>query len=262
MVSPCARSKQRTSNETKRAPHHRFAAQSRDETEDDVSEHHAENKHRAEEQRFALITSFGHVGQRYWDRSQSHRIEAERKAGKESDARRCEARMFYRRAQRLCLHHARPRFRSINDLRSCTTVSIEVKTTSPSMTIEGSVMTPDFDRVIDVIEDIYFTPLNALYRRSCRGAKLGLPIPACETAGAIEQFDLHRSLYRRREVRSFQCGDDRALLHRLLFVCTFCNQLIERLGHRFHRPNFLFDLQLLFDRARANVAAAGLVASA
>src|SRR5262249_31749881 len=142
MVSPCARSKQRTSNETKRAPHHRFAAQSRDETEDDVSEHHAENKHRAEEQRFALITSFGHVGERYRDRSQSHRIEAERKAGKESDARRCEARMFYRRAQRLCLHHPRPRFRSINDLRSCTTVGIEVKTTSPSMTIEGSVMTP------------------------------------------------------------------------------------------------------------------------
>jgi hypothetical protein len=62
------------------------------------------------------------------------------------------------------------------------------------------------------------------------------------------------------KARSFQRSDDRAFLHRLLFVCTVCNQLIERLGHRFHRPNFVFDLQLLLDRPRANVAAASLIA--
>src|SRR5262249_46210420 len=105
-------------------------------------EHHAENKHEAEQQRFALVTSFGHVGERYRDRSQSNGIEAEDEAGKESDAGGCEARVLYRRPQRLCLHHTRPRFRPINALRSCTTVGIEVKTTSPSMTNEGSVMIP------------------------------------------------------------------------------------------------------------------------
>src|SRR6516165_3811692 len=94
------------------------------------------------EPRFRLITSFGDVGERYWDRSQSNRIEAEGEAGKESDARSCESRMFYRRPQRFWLHHARPLFRAINALRSCTAVGIEVKTTSPSMTIEGKVMTP------------------------------------------------------------------------------------------------------------------------
>src|SRR5262249_30146962 len=119
-----------------------FAAQARDHTENDVSEHHAEKKHEAEQQRFTLVTSFGHVGERYRDRSQSNRIEAERKAGNESDARGGEARMFYRRPQRVCLHHAGRLFRSINALRSCTTVGIEVKTTSPSMTIEGKVMIP------------------------------------------------------------------------------------------------------------------------
>ena len=107
-----------------------------------MGEHHAENKHRAEEQRFALITTFGHVGERYRDGRHSNRIEAERKAGKESDARSGEAHVLYRRPQRLCLHHARPLFRAINALRSCTAVGIEVKTTSPSMTIEGKVMTP------------------------------------------------------------------------------------------------------------------------
>src|SRR5262249_5272468 len=119
-----------------------LAAQARDHTENDVSEHHAENKHEAEQQRFALITSFGHVGERYRDRRQSHRIEAEGKAGKESDTRGCGACMLYRRPQRVCLHHARPIFRSANALRSCATVGIEVKTTSPSMAIDGSVMTP------------------------------------------------------------------------------------------------------------------------
>jgi hypothetical protein len=96
----------------------------------------------------------------------------------------------------------------------------------------------------------------------CRRAKLDLPITACGTAGAIKQFDFHGSLYRHRKVCSLQRGDDRALLHWLLFVCTFCDQLIECLGHGFHRPNFVFDLQLFLDRPRSNVAAAGLVAPA
>jgi hypothetical protein len=62
-----------------------------------MGKNHAENKHGAEDQRLALVTSFRHVGERYRNRSQSNGIEAERKPGKESDACGCEARMFYSR---------------------------------------------------------------------------------------------------------------------------------------------------------------------
>src|SRR5262249_48000381 len=49
----------------------------------------------------------------------------------------------------------------------------------------------ELDRVVDTVEDIYVTPLKVLYRRLCRCAELRLSIVACETARAIEQFDLH-----------------------------------------------------------------------
>jgi len=116
--------------------------------------------------------------------------------------------------------------------------------------------------MFDAVEDIYFTPVNVLYCLLCHRAEFGLPIHACGTARTIEQFDLHGSLHRCRKIGTLQRGDDRALLHRLFFVCTFRDQLIERLGHGFHRSNFVFDLQFLLDRPRANVAAGGVVASA
>ena len=95
------------------------------------------------------------------------------------------------------------------------------------------------------------------------GKLAGLTSVSNDTLRYYEQEGLiRRSLHRRRKIRTLQRGDDRALLHRLFFVCTFCDQLIERLGHGFHRSNFVFDLQFLLDRPRANVAAGGVVASA
>src|SRR5262249_9443269 len=116
-----------------------------------------------------------HVCQRDGNGGQSDRIETKRKARNEADGCGSEACMFYRRPQRLRFYHSPPRFRSINALRNCTSVGIEVKMTSPSMAIEGSVITPS--SMIKTVEHIYFTPLDILYR---------LPIQACGTAGAIE----------------------------------------------------------------------------
>src|SRR5262249_40870504 len=63
-------------------------------------------------------------------------------------------------------------------------------------------------------------------------------------------------------VGSLQSGDDSALLYRPCFHCTLGNQLVERLGHRLHRANLVFDLQLLLHRSRANVAATSVIAIA
>ncbi len=107
-----------------------------------MGENHAGDEHRAEKQRLALATASGNVGERNGDRSKRNRIEAENKPGQERDTRGSKPGMFHRLAKPVRIHHALAPVRFIKASCSCVTVGIDVKTSSPSMTMDGSVRTP------------------------------------------------------------------------------------------------------------------------
>ena len=105
-----------------------------------MGEDHAKYEHCSEEQRLALVPSFGHIGEGDRNGSESNWIEAERKAGEKSNACRGKPRVFDRLAQRFRIHYTRAPCRSISASRSWATVGVELKTSSPSMTMD--VITP------------------------------------------------------------------------------------------------------------------------
>src|SRR5260221_6804116 len=170
--------------------------------------------------------------------------------------------MLDRLAQRFRIHHADPLSRAIKASRSCIAVGIEVKTSSPSMTMEGSVNTPSStarSRFSTAFTSCHSRSLTACRAADCSSARA--PTHAGQP-GAWKTSTFITSLHSRfRAIGPLQGGDNRAFLHRLGFIGAVGDQVIERLGHHLHRANLAFDLQFLFDRSRPDVAAAGLVAT-
>jgi hypothetical protein len=107
-----------------------------------MGQDHAGDEHGAEEQRLALVAPSGDVGERNGDRGKRNRIEAKKKSGQKRDTRGGEPGMFHRLAKRVRVHHALVLVRFTKASRSCATVGIDVKTSSPSTTMDGSVSTP------------------------------------------------------------------------------------------------------------------------
>jgi hypothetical protein len=71
-----------------------------------MSEHHAEDEHAAEQNRFSGLVSLGDISERYRDGGQGYGVEAEQESCEEADADRSEIRLLERSLQYLDVHRA------------------------------------------------------------------------------------------------------------------------------------------------------------